>query len=426
MNDTFTNKLGNLSIKISKDKLSAWLTIKKTGRLIDEQEILDIIDAAGIKYGFEDALRHNRKHNLQRDFDQPFAIAMCKASAANQAIKHYFDLEAAKSFSVHTSCDQIKQLSCLEAGTVLADLYENIFERDGSIYNVLGEMIRFDDRTMQENQNLAGENVSFDPSKGRFISNKAGYVSMDSDGRIHIHDELFIQDDLIGVQDLRLPVSLQVKGRVEQSSIMVGGNLSIEGSIKGSHIYCGGELHVSGQIGSCRSPGVEALGSLECEAISGSRVLCKQVLRCAKIENSEVVGEAAVLLFSSANISNSTVQSSTLIQADSIGDERLTNFCQLEITISPYFKTLLMQLTKDLVHAKQQGALDEAQKISERINSIEKQLDAELNSFLTDEQREPAKVKISGSILPQLKVRVLKHSYEIQQAQIGLYIDEKQ
>jgi uncharacterized protein (DUF342 family) len=425
MNNTFTNKQGNLILEISEDKLSAWLIIKKTGRLINEQEILELIDAAGIKYGFDGALRYTRKHNLVREFDLKFPIAMCKATSIHQTINHYFDVEEAKDFSAKIDPLRISRLSCLEAGTVLADFNDNIFEREGSIYNVLGEMISFDPKQMEGDKSLAGENVIFDPEKGRFTSTKAGYVSIDDDGRMHIIDELYVSGNLSGVHDLRLPVNLSVDGNVEDSSLWIGGNLLVTGHINQSQIYCGGDLQVKLDIQNCRKPGIEVLGSVESSLIKGSRLLCKGELSCGGIDKSEIVGEKGVSVYGNGGISNSNVQSISRIQAGFVGQQGEANFTQLEITISPFHKTLLMQLTKDLVHAKQEGSVQQAEEIALKIGKIEVELDKELERFLTDEERAPARIAISGEILPELKVRILKHSYDIQQAQSGLYIEEK-
>ena len=425
MNNTFTNKQGNLILEISEDKLSAWLIIKKTGRLINEQEILELIDAAGIKYGFDGALRYTRKHNLVREFDLKFPIAMCKATSIHQTINHYFDVEEAKDFSAKIDPLRISRLSCLEAGTVLADFNVNIFEREGSIYNVLGEMISFDPKQLEGDKSLAGENVVFDAERGRFTSTKAGYVSIDDDGRMHIIDELYVSGNLSGVHDLRLPVNLSVDGNVEDSSLWIGGNLLVTGHINQSQVYCGGSLQVKQEIQDCRKPGIEVLGSVEGGLIKGSRLLCKGELSCNGIDKSEIVGEKGVRVYGEGGISNSNVQSISLIQAGFVGQQGEPNFTQLEITISPFHKTLLMQLTKDLVHAKQEGSVQQAEEIALKIGKIEVELDKELERFLTDEDRAPAKIAISGEILPELKVRILKHSYEIQQAQSGLYIEEK-
>lgn len=424
MNDTFTNKQGNLILEISEDKLSAWLTIRKTGRIIDEQEILELIDRAGIKYGFEGALRYTRKHNIVREYDLKFPIAMCKATSIHQTINHYFDVEAAKDFSAKIDPQRIAGLACLEAGTVLADFSDNIFEREGSIYNVLGEMISFDPKQLEGEKSLAGENVVFDSEKGRFTSTKTGYVSIDDEGRMHIVDELYVSGDLKGVQDLRLPVNLSIKGDVEESSLWVGGKLSVIGRIYNSRIYCGGELQVQQEIVDCRKPGIEVLGSVKSSYIKGSRLLCKGELSCAGIEESEIVGELGVSVIDEGGIFGSTVQSSKRISAGFVGQPDSENLAQLEITISPFYKTLLMQLTKDLVHAKQEGWAAQAEEIAQKISKIEQELDSELEQFLTDENREPAKVAISGEVQPQLKVRILKHSYEIKQAQSGLEIME--
>ena len=167
------------------------------------------------------------------------------------------------------------------------------------------------------------------------------------------------------------------------------------------------------------------MGSVESSLIKSTRLLCKGQLNCGGIDKSEIVGELGVRVYDDGGISNSNVQSISSIQAGFIGVQDAANFTQLEITISPFYKTLLMQLTKDLVHAKQEGSVQQAEEIAQKIGKIEVELDRELEHFLTDEDRAPAKIAISGEVQPELKVRILKHSYEIQQAQSGLYIEEK-
>ena len=88
-------------------------------------------------------------------------------------------------------------------------------------------------------------------------------------------------------------------------------------------------------------------------------------------------------------------------------------------------KALLMQLTRELVHAKQNGQQEEIQEISSRIATCERELDKELNDFLKRESEQLRGIKIHGNVYPVLRVRVLKHEYKISKFQSGLSIDEK-
>jgi len=425
MSNTFTSPSGNLSLRISDDKLSAWLTIHKSGKLIGEREILDLIDNAGIKYGFEDAVRYIRKHNLEKDFDQPFPVAMCKAGGSGNRRKRFFDIEEARAFNHRVTPQIIAGLTCVESGTVLADLSDNIFDREGSIYNVLGEMITPNQTDLDEATALAGENVAYLPERGQFVSTKAGYVSLDDEDRMHVHSALIIQGDLEDVQDLRAPVDLIVEGSIRHSRLHLQGSLSVSGDIRESGISCGADLLVGGEIRACRAPGLEVLGDSRCGRITTSRVLCKGVLRCGNIANSEVVGEQGVFTAPDAGITSSIVQSAVKIEAGQVGDADERSETVLEITISPFLKTLMMQLTREIVHAKQEGRQEEVRQITARISTCEAEMDRELNDFLKRESAELSGIRISGDVHPLLKVRVLKHEYLIRSYQSGLTIDEK-
>ncbi|HNZ07726.1 MAG TPA: FapA family protein [Candidatus Cloacimonadota bacterium] len=426
MTDTYTNPSGNLSLRISEDKLSAWLTVHTSGKLINERDILDLIDRAGIKYGFEDALRYIRAHNLEKDFDQPFPVAMCKTGGSGNTIKRFFDVEQARAFNPRVTPEQIPSLTCVEAGTVLADLSDNIFDREGSIYNVLGEMIAPTQTDLDAATAMAGENVSYLPEKGQFVSVKSGYIALDDEDRVSVHSTLIIQGDLEGVQDLRAPVDLIVEGSIRGSGIHLQGGLSVSGDIYESGISCGGDLLVGGEIRSCRQGGLEVIGDLRCGRIISSRVLCRGLLSCSEIRSSEVVGEKGISTQADGPIIASNAQSAVRIEAGHAGEADDESETVLEITISPFLKALMMHLTRELVHAKQNGRQEEVKEIAARISTCEHELDRELNDFLVCESDQLRGVKIIGNVYPVLKVRVLKHEYKISKYQSGLSIDEKQ
>ena len=425
MSKIFTNPAQNVTLTISEDKLSAWLTVHKSGRLIDEQDILALIDEAGIKFGFEDALRYIRTNNLQKEFDQPFPIAMCKAGTETPTPRYYFDMAAARRFDPIIEAANVARLTCVEEGTVLADLSESIFATQSSIYNVVGEMIVSGEKQAEYAQSIAGKNVTYDSEKGRFISTSAGYIGMDEDGIISIYDTLIINGNVEGIQDLRTPVDLLVKGNVLRSFLAVQGNISVEGDVQFSGINCAGNLSVGGVITFCRQKGLEVLGDLSCGNIRHSKILIKGTLNCGNIEGSEVVGEAGVFLPENAGIIHSTVQSAKRIEAGFVGEVESGSEVNLEITISPFLKYLLMQLTRELVHAKQSANQTMIQDLSSQISTCEKELDNELNNFLNRDVSEPAGIRIAEDVHPYVHIRIQKHEYQIRKHQTGLSIDEK-
>ncbi|MFA5510449.1 MAG: FapA family protein [Candidatus Cloacimonadaceae bacterium] len=425
MSKIFTNPAQNVTLTISEDKLSAWLTVHKSGRLIDEQDILALIDEAGIKFGFEDALRYIRTNNLQKEFDQPFPIAMCKAGTETPTPRYYFDMAAARRFDPIIEAADVAHLTCVEEGTVLADLSESIFATQSSIYNVLGEMIVTGEEQAEYAQRIVGKNVEYIAEKGRFISTCAGYIGMDEDGKINVYNTLIINGDVVGIPDLRTPVDLLIQGGIQRSFLAVQGNIKVEGDVQFSGINCGGDLSVGGSIVFCRPNGLEVLGDLSCGIIRHSKILIKGNLSCGHIQGSEVVGEKGVYLKDKAGVIHSSIQSAQRIEADFVGGAEPGSEVNLEITISPFLKSLLLQLTRELVNAKQNASLEKINDLSARIGAIEKELDNELNSFLNREIQEPAGVKILNDVHPVVHIQIHKHEYQIRKHQTGLSIDEK-
>ncbi len=51
----YTNSDKTLLLTIAKDDLSAYLTIKDNGSMIDEEEITSLLSSSGIKSGLEEA-----------------------------------------------------------------------------------------------------------------------------------------------------------------------------------------------------------------------------------------------------------------------------------------------------------------------------------------------------------------------------------
>jgi hypothetical protein len=82
---TYTNKEGNLILEIRDEPLSAWLTIKKTGKLIDEYAIIALLEEAGIKSGFEEAVEYAQIHSLEKEFDIPFPLLCVKRMRIKQS-----------------------------------------------------------------------------------------------------------------------------------------------------------------------------------------------------------------------------------------------------------------------------------------------------------------------------------------------------
>lgn len=427
MSKILTSPAGNIRLELRDDRLSAWLTIIGREEMSNERDILDLIEQAGIKTGFEEAAKYMRKHGLEKDFDTAFPIAMCNRVQGETKLSYYFDLEKARHFDGRVTINDLSQLTCIEAGTVVADFNGNIFDRQGSIYDIYGEMLEDEEFKPEAVQRLIGVNVSYDFQRRQFVASSAGYPSVGEDGRISVIAQLYIEGDVTNpVPELRCPVSLAITGTISGTRITAGGNLSIGGSVISSTLLCQGDLIVGEGIEVCQQPGLEIWGDISCAAIKSSTVLCRGKLTFTdSIRTSEIYADGGINT-ETGSISGGHLESGDTVEAKDLGDAQ-GGATELEITISPFYKAQLMQLTKDLIRLKQAESPASAalEDLNARIRSCELELDRELNTYLQQPRPEKLRLSVRGELFPPVSIRILKHEYTIKERKSHLEILEK-
>jgi uncharacterized protein (DUF342 family) len=427
MNKTFTSKSGNVSLELRKDSSSAWLTIRRSGRLVDEKEILDLIDEAGIKSGFEEALQLVRERGLEKEYDKPFPIAICQKGESKEASLHYhFDPEAIPADIKEVKPEMLNRISYVHEGDVIAGYSDNIFERDGSIYDIFGDLITPPVVDEEEARGLAGRYVRYESRD--FIAEQTGYPYLDHEGRISIITELSVDAaDIPPGMFLRSPLALSITGDLSNAHIAGARALQVTGDLTDCRIYCESDMLVTGTISNCINPGIQVLGALRVGGISHSRVYVKEGIEFDGIlEHATIACDGDILgTYAASGIVGGLIQSGGNIElgtaGSSAGDET-----EIEIAISPFYRALLMQMTKEAVRLREEGddqALDE---LHERIRRCEAELDNQLNSFLKRPADMKKALRVSGEVYPKTLFRVLKHSYQIKSRQTGISLIEKE
>ncbi len=430
MSKIFVSKCGNLSLELRKETASAWLTIKRSGKLINERDILALIDEAGIKSGFDEALEYIREHGIEKDFDKPFPIAICNISAEDEEEKeaklnYNFDHQLIRDIG-SVSFRELADAGYFDEGEVIAFYSDNIFERDGSIYDIFGELITppvVDDEAARE---LAGRNVRYEARE--FIAERMGYPYLDEDGRINILDSLTISAaDVPTEEQIRCPLFLKIEGDLKGVNLACGQELIIEGNVDDCNIYCERDLDVRGNIINCSNPGIQVMGVLKVRNISRSKIFVRQSLffqdeiaHSVIASDGDVVGSAedsqvyGGLCQAAGNITMGRAGSQS-------GDET-----EIEIAISPFYRALLMQLTKESVRLRESGDQEALSELSRRIKRCETELDNQLNAFLRRDMDEQKAITVFGDVYPKTLFRVLKHSYQIKTRQQGIYLLEQE
>jgi hypothetical protein len=416
MDNIMYSPSGLVSLQISNDKMSAWMVIKKADKLVGEQEILDLIDQAGICYGFEDALDWIAEQGIQKDYDKPFPVAMCKPSSGEQKLNLHFDPVNTYSPDQPWSFEDIKNWTFLSEGTVLADLSFNLFTAGGSVYNIFGELTS-SSVSGHDLSGICGENVSYLAEKNSLIAQVTGYPYQDKEGKIHIVDSLVYNGNLSNLsQPLSLASSLVINGSIINSSLIALKDIIVNGDIEASQVYTEGSLTVTGKITSCQPGGVTVLKDLVVQSIMTSIVIVKGTLKFAYgITGSRVVAEGGISGdYDHSSIIGSQIQTSVSIDIASAGNNDGID-TELEICISPFIKERMTQQTKALVRLKEFPDLnaDRIEDINLELNQMEKQLAADLNVFLDTRNDTRRYIITHRDIYPGVYIRILKKSFTI-------------
>jgi len=420
MNSMLTSKSGSASLQISDDKMTAWLILHKTGRLIDEAEILGLMDEAGIRFGFEEALQELVYNGFEKEYEIPIPIAVCKPSGGQYNLTLHFEPENTYRPGQAWTWEELAQWKYVPADYVLAETSVNLFTEGGSIYNVLGELADKQLDRIDLNR-FAGNGVTLSPEDNSLIAQTAGYPYRGANDVIHIMDR-FIYEGNLEYHDtsVSLGCSIAIKGSVRHTCLRVLGNLEVEGDIQNAEVYVDGNLAVGGNIISCRESGVVCNQDVTVKGIRNSVVLCKGILNFStEIANSRIVAEQAVTGDSDHGIIKaSQAQTSGWMDIASAGDPE-NQSVELEITISPFIKELLTQKTILLVKLKENPA-EHAFQITEagkELEKLEQQLSDDLNSFLTAPGSARHYIKLQRDVYPGVYIRVLKQSYKIRSYQ---------
>lgn len=429
MNKVLVNKAGNIILELRQETMSAWLTIKDTGKLIDENEILSLLDEAGIKTGFNEALAYIRDHSLEKEYGVPFPIAICNRAESTTTLRYRFNPDLQLDEENGLSFQILETLSFVEAGEVIAEYSNNLFEQGGSIYDIFGELIDPGNVDQEKALSLSGNNVQYYPTEHEYRSKKPGYPFLDDAGRICVLDLVVLQaNNLPTGRTLHLQADTVIEGNLAYADLICQGSLLVKGDLHSCTMLCRKDLNVEGEIISCQVSGIHVQGELNCRGITDSKVLCKGPLRFSGlIKNSNIACGAEIIGDpNNSQISGGITQATSIISITTAGSLEKQK-TEIEIAIMPYQRSLLMQMTREMVRLKEDPEAN-AMAITElnfKIQKCETELDELLNEFLHRPSEDRKSIKVSGDSHPPVLYRVLKHSYYLEKPDQNLEFIEK-
>lgn len=411
---------GNVSIRINEDKMSAWMYIHKSDKIIDEKEILNLIDDSGICHGFEEALDWMAENGYNKDFEKPFPVAICKSSFSNETIIHHFDLARTYNPDKEWQFKDVQSWAFTEEGTILAEISFNLFNDGALVYNIFGELATNLAGSLVLSDYL-GQNVCLDADKKQIIAAVSGYPYLDENNKVNIANHLVYRGDVkLTKVPLTLSVALTIEGTVNKAHLSVLKDLTVTGNVISAELYSEGNITVMGDIIDCQTTGVIAMGEINCNSIMNSLVLCKGKLAFdTTIVNSRVVAEKHL----SGNpqvsrISESQVFSSETVDVAEIGDSEGKE-TEVEITISPFNRERIAQLKKTIAKLEENYDLN-ADRIDQglkKLRMLETTFAEDLKAFYDSADQIPRYVKVREHAYKGAYIRVLKKSYKIRQNQ---------
>ncbi len=414
MTDILTDPNGLLTLQIRDD--GAWLTMLNANEIINEQAILELIEGAGIVEGFERARDYMDVHYLERNFGEPFPIALNQMPAQPQIeFTPLFD-ENRCIDPDHYSFNELGNLVTTEPGKPLAHLFVTRSGSPGK--DIYGDAISpsMDDQEALESK--LGTNVRFDEDMSQIIAESAGYPYIDAEGRVCVKSEFVVEGDIDLNQDnFKLFASLIVNGNIQDKiNIELAGNLEVNGDIVDSSIKAEGDIKVYGDILNCQEAGIFSRGNIEFENAENAFLMAAGKIRftehanfCKMICERAIQGDAE-----KSSVVGGMVQCGGDVEVAVLGSTGAIG-TEVEITISPYNKERMLHLTKKLSDLRRNETNNEAEIafIEATLEDLENRLEEEINRTLLSDETKPKHIVAYKKVFPGTYVRILKKSRTI-------------
>lgn len=413
----FENQTKNIILEISDDDLSAYLTIKKTGSIIDEQDIAMLIAQGRIKAGIAEAKAFMHEAQLEKDYNKPFPIALGEKGTEPQAeFSALFDTDncyTEKDFIENNSL--LNKLVKVEKDATLAHLFITRPGRSG--FNVYSEPVLPKYTEEELLISYLGENVYYSKDRSQIYAKTAGYPYLDENKKVCVKSAFIIDGDLNKPnQEIRINGDLIINGHVKpHTKLEVLGKLEIKGNVEDSEIYAKGKITIKGKVVNCRKRGISSETEIHLESAENSLVLSggniyleDKAKFCRFIAENEINGSALNSAFEGGHC-----QASNKIMLAFLGNSAGIA-TEAELTVSPYKKEEILIINKRL---KSTNELDENKKVllEEKAELLSRQLERELTYNLLEGNNENKSIGAYQSICSGVYLRILKNSLTIEE-----------
>jgi len=396
----YTNSDKTLTLTISEDNLSAYLTIEDNSNMIDEEEISSLISSAGIKNRLEAAINFNIKNEIIKKLGKPFLIAIASVKKVENGISYTFDSESCININERYEIDALSKFVKVEKDQPLAEMYIPDTHKAG--IDIFSNEVSSEQESQIDVENILGNNVYYSAETNQILSSEAGYPYFDHDNKICVKSTFISQDIL-------------------DTTKTIYGNTIIDGIISNSNLEIFGDLWVKGSIRSCNNVGIIVHGDIIINYVEDSRIVASgEITINKKARNSLVLANGTIKAEEFSSISGGVIQSGKSIEVYSTGNDHGV-VTEVEIAIAPFIKEQIRIVQNKLTNTKNNSDEDNVL-ISSFIEELEK-----LHSKFEDEIEKSynagsLRISIEGKVYPNSNIRILKDILEISEEKCSIEI----
>ncbi len=414
MSEMISDPQGLITIQIRED--GAWMTMLNGSQLVSEETIINMLDEAGIIEGYDRARVYMNEKGAERNFGEPFPVALNQMPSEPQVeFSLLFNLENCID-PEHFNLSELEGLQTADIGTPLAHLFVTRSGRPGQ--SIFGEPIlpTMDDEDILESK--IGENVEYNADQSHIQATAPGYPYVDDDGRVCVKSDFIVEGDIdLNQENFYLHGNLIVFGNIQDKiNIELSGDLQANGDVIDSSIRAKGNIKINGDILNCQKIGVVSEGSIEFDTAENAFLMAKDRIKfkehanfCKLISEKGIKGDPETSSIVGGMVhSGSDVEVAVLGSTGAIGTD-------VEITISPFIKERMLQLTKKMTALKMDELenAEEILRVTGELEDLENKLEEEINQTLLSEETKPKHIVAYKKVFPGTYVRILKKSRTI-------------
>jgi len=402
-------------VKVSKDKMKAYITITKPigGADITEKEILEALKLNEVVFNIKGSVVKNAADNKIYDKEILIAEGVEPQDGQDAIIDYHFDVSGERSINIDKDgkidYHELSLIKNVTAGQKLLTLIPHTPGIPGK--NVLGKEV-----PGRDGKKLAlprGKNVDASEDglelaatvdgEVKIIDGKVNVFSVyevkhnvdNSTGNIRFNGKVIVMGNVLTGFVIEAEGDVEVYGVVEGALIKSNGNIILHRGIQGMNrgeLYCEGDL-IAKFIENSK---IEAKGSIQSDAIMHSQVTCGKKL--------EANGRKGLLVGGSFKVGEE-------IRAKVIGSPMAT-ITELEVGVNPDMRN------------KYEGIKNELKQITENLDKTTKAVDLLTKMSKNMELPMDKKLLLSKSVKLKLQLQQSQEQVRNEQNELEAYFED--